>query len=54
MHSISHLPEDEQIHYVKCTVCGLYMDCRDLSDVAKHEHRTRPVTSIAAGVWGKA
>lgn len=38
MKSLTRIPESERQHYLKCTVCGHYLDMRDLSDVFAHEH----------------
>lgn len=30
-------PADEREHFIQCTDCGQWMDCRDLGDVLHHE-----------------
>lgn len=42
MTSISHLPPSEQEHYIKCPLCGDYVDMRNLAEVFEHEHKDLP------------
>ena len=38
MKDISHLPQSEQEHFMKCNGCEHYFDMRDLGQVFEHEH----------------
>ncbi len=33
------LPDEEKQHYTRCNKCNRFFDMRDLSQVARHEHK---------------
>lgn len=41
MKTISHLPKEEQQHFILCD-CGEYVDMRNLSEVFLHQHANLP------------
>jgi hypothetical protein len=45
MKDISHILEEERLHYVKCRTCGNYFDCRNLSEVLDHTYENNRLNS---------
>jgi hypothetical protein len=38
-HDYDRADEEDRLHFIQCTVCGQWFDCRDLAEViAHHEH----------------